>query len=89
MVAICVLFFMGVSMQGQLFGWTPGFFGFLKFFANLSLGLLYFLGTAMGWGVGNIHAYSYEYGNTYLYTAGLLNMLLVLDSFDIVAGRRT
>jgi uncharacterized protein DUF6677 len=30
-----------------------------------------------------------EYGTTYLLTAGLMNMLLILDAFDIAIGRKT
>jgi len=29
-----------------------------------------------------------EYGTTYLITAGLMNMLLILDAFDIAIGRK-
>jgi len=31
---------------------------------------------------------TYEYGNTFLLTAGLMNILLILDAFDIAAGRK-
>lgn len=32
---------------------------------------------------------TYEYGATYLLTAGLMNMLLILDAFDIASGRKS
>jgi Family of unknown function (DUF6677) len=32
---------------------------------------------------------TYEYGSTYLLTAGLMNMLLILDAFDIATGRKS
>jgi hypothetical protein len=32
---------------------------------------------------------TYEYGNTFLLTAGLMNLLLLLDVFDIAMGRKT
>ena len=83
-----ILFAFGLSMDGRLFGWGPGFFGKLKFVADLSIGFPYLLSRWVGWGVGDIHSFGYEYGNTYLYTAGLLNMLMVLDSYDIAAGNR-
>ena len=86
---VIALFCLGLSMDGRLFELTPGFFGFLKFFADLSIGLPYLLGKWAGWGVGDIHSFGYEYGNTYIYTAGLLNMLVVLDTFDIAEGRRS
>jgi hypothetical protein len=31
---------------------------------------------------------TYEYGSTFLLTAGLMNILLILDAFDIAAGRK-
>ena len=33
-------------------------------------------------------AITYEYGNTFVIVAGLLNMLVVLDVFDIAKGRK-
>ena len=85
---ILFLFGMGLFMEGKLFSWEPGFFGFLKFVADSAIGLPYFLGRMLGWGPGDIQSFQYEYGNTYLYTAGLLNMLVVVDVFDIAQGRK-
>lgn len=88
-LAVMVLFVVGLRMDGELFSLAPGFFGILKFFADAAIGLPYILGKLAGWGQGDIHSFGYEYGNTYLYTAGLLNMLLVLDAYDIAAGRKS
>jgi len=87
-VVLC-LFSLGLFMDGRLFGLTRGFFGVLKFVAGLAIGLPYLAGQFMGLGNGQITAPGYEYGNTYLYTAGLLNMLLVVDTFDIALGRKS
>lgn len=38
---------------------------------------------------GSIVAAGYEYGTTFLRTAGILNLLLVLDAFDIARGRKS
>jgi hypothetical protein len=35
-----------------------------------------------------VRSVTYEYGNTFLLTAGLMNLLLILDAFDIAAGRK-
>lgn len=86
---VLVLFFLGLHMNGKLFSLESGFFGFLRFFADAAIGLPYMLGKLLGWGHGNIRALGYEYGNTYLYTAGLINSLLVLDAFDIAQGRKS
>lgn len=37
---------------------------------------------------GNVVAPGYEYGSAFLLTAGLMNLLLVLDVFDIGRGRK-
>lgn len=88
LAVIFVLFMLGVALDGRLFGWTPTFFGVLKFFAGISTGVFYFVSRLVGLGEGSITSFGYEYGNTFLYTAGLLNMLLVVDAFDIAEGRK-
>lgn len=35
-----------------------------------------------------VESVTYEYGNTFLLTAGLMNILLILDVFDIATGRK-
>jgi len=37
---------------------------------------------------GNVVAAGYEYGTAFLLTAGLMNLLLILDAWDIVRGRK-
>ncbi|HEU4400546.1 MAG TPA: DUF6677 family protein [Candidatus Polarisedimenticolia bacterium] len=36
----------------------------------------------------HVRSVAYEYGNTFLLTAGLMNILLILDAFDIATGRK-
>jgi hypothetical protein len=36
-----------------------------------------------------VRSVTYEYGNTFLLTAGLMNILLILDAFDIAVGRKS
>jgi hypothetical protein len=35
-----------------------------------------------------VRSVTYEYGSTFLLTAGLMNILLILDVFDIATGRK-
>jgi hypothetical protein len=54
-------------------------------------GAPYFLGRALGLGaldVTSVADVMFGYGNTFLVTAGLMNMLLIMDAFDIAAGRK-
>ena len=46
-----------------------------------------FLRLALGY-EGTIEAAGYEYGGAFILTAGLMNLLLMLDAWDIAAGRK-
>ena len=41
-----------------------------------------------GLGTGVPAANTYDYANVFIYVAGLLNMLVVVDTFDIAMGRK-
>lgn len=58
-------------------------------FAQVGAGLCYVVAHAIGLGVtGRPESPTYEYGNTFMFLAGLLNYLVMIDTFDIAAGRR-
>jgi hypothetical protein len=40
-------------------------------------------------GAGEPTTYTYDFGNVFIYVAGLLNMLVVVDAFDIARGRKS
>ncbi len=87
--SITLLFFLGLELKGRLFG--PEFtdlFSVLKFAAEAGSGLFYWVGWLRGLGPGQPSAYTYDFGNVYLYVSGLLNMLVVIDVFDIGMGRK-
>jgi len=89
-VSIILMFFIGVGLQGRVFG--PDFtdlFSSLKFIADAGAGLLYWMARLRGLGVGEPTAYTYDFGNVFIYVAGLLNMLVVVDAFDIARGRKS
>ena len=56
--------------------------------ADLGIGVTAFIARALGFGAGDVLAVTYEYGNTFLIVAGLLNMLVVIDAYDIAMGRK-
>ena len=37
---------------------------------------------------GNVVAAGYEYGSAFILTAGLMNLLLILDTWDLIRGRK-
>lgn len=88
--SIAIMFVIGLRLDARLFG--PDFsdlFSVLKFVADAGAGLLYWISWVRGLGPGEPSAYSYDFGNVFLYVAGLLNMLVVVDAFDIAMGRKS
>ena len=88
-VCVVAMFLLGLGMNGKLYGLE--FEVPLQIFAliaNLGTGVLYLAAKYLGWGIGTMTAPSYDYGTTFLWVAGLLNFLIVLDAFDIAKGRK-
>jgi hypothetical protein len=58
--------------------------------AQVVVGLPYFLARFFGLGqdAALITRSTFEYGSTFTEVAGLLNILVALDAFDIAAGRK-
>jgi len=89
LVAIPLMFVVGLWLNGRLF---PFEFSqplvALAAIASLGNGLPYAVAAMLGLGKGVVTAATYEYGNTFLVVAGLLNVLVVLDAYDIALGRK-
>ena len=88
---ILIMAWLGLYLQGRLYGpMTDDIFTFtnLKFFAEAGAGLAYWIPMWSGSGGGDPRAYTYDYANLFLYVAGLLNMLVLIDVFDIALGRK-
>jgi hypothetical protein len=79
----------GVMLEGNL--WTPIEGRPLTWLATLGamgMGLPYFLLLHGMRYAGNLTGPGYEYGTAFLLGAGLMNLLLVLDAWDIATGRK-
>ena len=89
LVALPLMFAIGLAIHGQLFPFVVSepLVG-LAALADRGIGLTYFLAGAVGYGAGDVRAVSYEYGNTFLIVAGLLNLLVVIDAYDVAVGRK-
>ena len=92
---VWIMFFAGLALGGHLFrvsGSDQGFSALLQLLpmsANFGAGLLYIGCWLMNTGFAEqAQRVTYEYGNTFLLVAGLLNYLAMLDAFDIAAGRK-
>ena len=56
--------------------------------ALAATGLLDLAAHGLGLGRGAPSAATFEYGTTYLLTAGVMNALLVLDAVEVALGRK-
>jgi hypothetical protein len=89
LIALPVMFALGLWLEGRLFPFEISQpLVALAAFADIGVGIPYFVAKAIGAGAGRVVAITYEYGNAFLIVAGLLNMLVVLDAFDIAQGRK-
>ena len=91
--AVWVMFFLGLWLGGHLFTVTDNGLAalvqLLPMSANVGSGLLYLFCWLTNTGFAEqAQRVTYEYGNTFLLVAGLLNYLAALDAFDIAAGRK-
>ena len=88
-IALPLMFVVGIWLEGRLFPFeiTQPLVA-LAAFADIGIGLPYFIAKAAGFGGGNVIAATYEYGNAFLIVAGLMNMLVMLDAFDVAQGRK-
>jgi hypothetical protein len=89
LVALPIMFAIGLAIHGRLFPFDASepLVG-LAALADLGIGLVYFAAAALGYGAGEVRAVTYEYGNAFLIVAGLLNVLVVIDAYDIAMGRK-
>ena len=95
--AVWASFFIGLAMGGHMFDQNApeGSSQILQvppMIANLGTGALYIISWLLGYGFVDDPVQAaratYEYGNTFLLIAGLMNYLVMLDAFDIAAGRK-
>ena len=96
--AVWIMFVIGLLVGGHLFGLGGSEEGLAALLqapptiANLGTGLLYIGCWATDTGfidsAEQAKRATFEYGNTFLLVAGLMNYLSMLDAFDIRAGRK-
>ena len=87
--AINGMFLFGLVMQGRFFELTPGsWLRSLGFLGECCVGIVLPLAHWFGYGGGDPFFISYDYGTAFLVAAGMLNILCILDVYDIAMGRK-
>lgn len=89
MLALPAMFLIGLLLHGRIFPFefSEPLVG-LAAVADLGLGVPWLLARLLEAGAGTVTAATYEYGNCFLIVAGLLNLLVILDAYDIGRGRK-
>ena len=89
LIVLPLMFAIGLAAEGRIFPFVPGEpLVFLSALAELGIGAPYFVAGGLGLGAGDVRADTYEYGNTFIIVAGLLNLLVVIDAYDVALGRK-
>jgi hypothetical protein len=89
LVIIPLMFAVGLAARGRLFPFDVSDpLIALEAAAELGTGVPFMIASVAGEGAGQVTAPTYEYGNAFLIVAGLLNMLVIIDAYDIAMGRK-
>lgn len=80
----------GLLLRGNIFSASGGdAFDFLGFLADFSTGMFYFLLKVVANGGSDVSRAAGDYGTRFFATAGVLNLLCVLEAHDIARGKKT
>lgn len=91
--SILVTFLFGIMMRGAMFEpmrgdllttiiYTGGYVG------DMMSGILYFVTVWLGYDQPEVAGHVHDYGTKFLVGAGLMNVLAMVDAFEIVSGRK-
>jgi len=89
-VTVAALVAVGITMHGTLFTseGAADAFDFLGYLSNLGAGLFYFIARPIASGATDAAHASGDYGTRFLATAGVLNLLCVLEAYEIARRRK-
>jgi Family of unknown function (DUF6677) len=89
MFSIVTMFVLGILMEGKVYAFNVGdILDILGFIGDLGAGGLYIVTRAMDWGRGAINLATADYGTKYIIVSGLLNIISVVDAYDIAIGKK-
>ena len=87
--AIVAMFLMGIGMRGEFFSTSSGsYLQTLGYFGELCVGVAMPAARFFGYGGGDPLFVSADYGTACLVAAGMLNVLAILDAYDVAMGRK-
>jgi TM2 domain-containing membrane protein YozV len=93
-VSVVSMFFFGLAMGGMMFtpekgaDYLTSLINYGGFGANLAAGALYLLNSMFGTSTPDMAGAVHDYGTKFLVTAGLLNILAMVDTWEIATGKK-
>ncbi len=93
MLSITGMFVSGLMMRGAMFQPQTGdlittVINTGGFIGDVCSGILYLLTVWFNYGQADMAGAVHDYGTKFLVTAGLLNVLAMVDAYEIAAGRK-
>jgi len=93
MASITLMFVCGLMMRGAMFQPESGdllttLINTGGFIGDVASGILYLLSQWLGYNQPDMPGAVHDYGTKFLVTAGLLNILAMVDAFDIAVRRK-
>jgi len=93
LVSVAGMFVCGLLMRGAMFQPQSGDFLTILintggFVGDICSGLLYLLSVWLGYTQADVAGHVHDYGTKFLVTAGLLNVLAMVDAYEIAIGRK-
>jgi len=93
LACVASMYLLGLMMRGALF--TPRSDDLLTaiiyyggFVGNVMSGMLYFLTVWLGYAQADVAGHVHDYGTKFLVGAGLLNVLGMVDAYEIATGQK-
>ncbi len=93
LASITLMYLCGLMMRGAMFQPQSGdlltiLINTGGFIGDVASGILYLLTVWLGYDQPDVAGLAHDYGTKFLVTAGLLNILAMVDAFEIAAGRK-
>ena len=94
MASVTLMFLFGIFMRGSMFTPQSGdlltiLINYGGFLGDLSSGALYLLASLLGYDQPDMAGHVYDYGTKFLVSAGLLNVLAMVDAYEIAVGKKS
>ncbi len=93
LASVSSMFLCGIMMQGAMFQPQSGdmlttLINTGGFIGDMCSGILYLMSSWFGYNQADLAGHVHDYGTKFLVTAGLLNVLAMVDAFEIATGRK-